>query len=96
VRDIFINIPPKWEWVGIISEAIIDSKGRIMLPKKFRKRMDLDTGKRVKINLQEGRIVITSPVEPELFAKRMRGFIREGSGIKKRDPIELKKIWEGP
>ncbi|WXG47552.1 MAG: AbrB/MazE/SpoVT family DNA-binding domain-containing protein [Candidatus Atabeyarchaeum deiterrae] len=75
-------------------EAVIDDKGRVAIPKRIRNKLDLREGTRVKLELEEGRVVIRKPVDPAEFIDKMEGFIKEGSPIQKADPLKLKEIWE--
>jgi len=77
-----------------MSEATLDSKGRIMLPKTFRETLGLEAGGRVRLYLQGNSIIVTTPLKPEEFMQKMKGCIKEGSAIPKVDPLELKRIWE--
>jgi len=77
-----------------MSEAILDSKGRIMLPKAFRDALGLEAGRKVRLYLQGNSIIVTPPIKPEEFMQKMKGCIKEGSAIQKVDPLKLKRIWE--
>ncbi len=79
---------------GKMSEATMDEKGRILIPKSLRESVNLGKGKKVRLSLEGRRIVISAPVDPEQFIDEMRGFIKEGSIVPKEDPIELKRVWE--
>lgn len=78
----------------MVDEAVIDSKGRVAIPKQLRESLDLREGTKVKLLLEEGKIVIMKPVAPEEFIREMEGFIKEGSPIQKANPLKLKEIWE--
>ncbi len=77
-------------------EARIDEKGRIQLPKDIRESTKLRVGDRVRLTVQGKRVIVSAPVSPREFSKKMRGFIRGGSRVRKFDPMKLKKIWEAP
>ncbi|MFQ5712283.1 MAG: AbrB/MazE/SpoVT family DNA-binding domain-containing protein [Candidatus Geothermarchaeales archaeon] len=78
------------------SDAKIDKKGRIVIPKEMRRELGLRDGGKVKVSLGRGRILITAPVSPEEFIRKMEGCIKEGSPIPRIDPLKLKRIWEQP
>ena len=78
----------------MVEEAVIDDKGRIAIPKRLREDLGLRQGTRVRLLLEEGKIVIMKPVTPEEFIREMEGFIKEGSPVKKANPLKLKEIWE--
>lgn len=78
----------------MVEEAIVDKKGRIVIPAHLRQRLGLHEGAKVKLALEEGKILIMRPVTPEEFIHEMEGCIKEDSPIPKINPLELKKIWE--
>lgn len=78
----------------MFAEAVIDKKGRIVIPRHLRERLRLHAGGKVKLVLEEGKIAIVKYVVPEDFVKELEGFVKEGSPVPKIDPLELKKIWE--
>ena len=78
----------------MVEEAIVDKKGRIVIPAHLRQRLGLHEGAKVKLALEEGKILIMRPVTPEEFIHEMEGCIKENSPIPKINPLELKKIWE--
>lgn len=77
-------------------ETVIDKKGRIVISKRLREGLGLRKGAKVRLALEEGRIVIMRPLTPEEFIHEMEGCIKEGSPIPKINPLEVKKIWERP
>ena len=78
----------------MVEEAIIDKKGRIVIPRHLREELGLREGTKVRLVMEEGKIVVMRPVTPEEFIHEMEGCIKEGSQIPKINPLELKKIWE--
>jgi len=80
----------------MVQEAIIDTKGRIVIPRQLREKLNLREGSKVRLTLEEGKIVIIKPITPEEFIHEMEGSVKEGSPIPKINPLELKKIWERP
>jgi len=78
----------------MIEEAVVDKKGRIVIPIHLRQGLGLREGARVKLTLEEGKILMTKQVTPEEFIREMEGCVKEGSPIPRTDPLELKKIWE--
>ncbi len=78
----------------MVDEAVIDSKGRIVIPKRLREILDLREGNKVKLLIGEGKIVVMKPVAPEEFIREMEGFIKEGSPIQMVNSLKLKEIWE--
>lgn len=74
-----------------MSEVVLDSKGRIALPKGIRETLGLREGVRVKVTVEGKRIVLAPPVSPDEFVREMEGYVkREIQG----EPLEVKKIWE--
>jgi len=80
----------------MVQEAIIDTKGRIVIPRQLREKLNLREGSKVRLTLEEGKIVIIRPITPKEFIHQMEGSVKEGSPIPKINPLELKKIWERP
>ena len=80
----------------MVQEAVIDTKGRIVIPRQLREKLNLREGSKVRLTLEEGKIVIIRPITPEEFIHEMEGSVKEGSPIPKINPLELKKIWERP
>ncbi|MGQ9552421.1 MAG: AbrB/MazE/SpoVT family DNA-binding domain-containing protein [Candidatus Bathycorpusculaceae bacterium] len=78
----------------MVEEAVVDKKGRIVIPAHLRQELRLREGAKVKLALEEGKILIMRPVTPEEFIHEMEGCIKEDSPIPKINPLELKKIWE--
>jgi len=75
-------------------EVVVDKKGRIVIPRHLRKELGFGEGVKVRLTLEEDRIVLTRSVTPEEFIQKMEGCIKKNSSIPKIDPLELKKIWE--
>lgn len=75
-----------------IEEVVIDDKGRVLIPKKFRDKVGLQPGVRARLKIEEKTIVIIPPISPEEFIKEMEGCIKEGTPS--IDPLKLKKMWE--
>ncbi|MCP8317981.1 MAG: AbrB/MazE/SpoVT family DNA-binding domain-containing protein [archaeon] len=75
-------------------EAILDKKGRIVIPRQLRDELGLSEGSKVRLMLSKEKIIVTKPLSPEEFINEMEGCIKEGSSIPKVNPLELKKIWE--
>ncbi|MEA2090665.1 MAG: AbrB/MazE/SpoVT family DNA-binding domain-containing protein [Thermoproteota archaeon] len=78
----------------MVEEAVVDKKGRIVIPVHLRQELGLREGAKVKLALEEGKILIMRPVTPEEFIHEMEGCIKQDSPIPKINPLELKKIWE--
>ena len=75
-------------------ESVVDKKGRIVIPSHLRQVLGLLEGAKVKLTLEDGKILIMRPVTPEEFIHEMEGCIKEDSPTPKINPLELKKIWE--
>lgn len=78
----------------MVEEAVIDKKGRLVIPAHLREELGLREGDKVKITLKRGEILISRPVTPEEFISDMEGFIKDDSKIPEVNPLELKRIWE--
>ena len=75
-------------------EATIDEKGRVVIPRVLREGMGLRVGAKVRLVLEEGKIILMKPLAPEEFIREIEGCVKEGSPIPKVDPLDLKRIWE--
>lgn len=74
-----------------MGELFIDERGRVVIPKEIREKLDLKPNQRLIIQLREGEIVLKPTVNAEQFITQLKGCVH-GSHIK---PSELKEIW-GP
>jgi AbrB family looped-hinge helix DNA binding protein len=72
-----------------MGELIIDERGRIVIPKEIRERLDLKPNQKLTIHLREREIILKPTVNSERFIAELKGCI-SGSRIK---PLELKEIW---
>jgi AbrB family looped-hinge helix DNA binding protein len=80
----------------LIEEATVDKKGRIVIPTHLRQGLGLREGAKVRLSLEDGKILVIRPVTPEEFIREMEGCIKEDSPVPKINPIEIKRIWEKP
>jgi len=71
----------------------MDSKGRVLIPEKVRKKAGLVAGTKLRVSSEDQVVVIRKSVEPEQFIREMKGVIRRGSRVKHTDPLKLKEIW---
>jgi AbrB family looped-hinge helix DNA binding protein len=72
--------------------VIVDSKGRLLIPKEMRKKVGLRVGGKARLRIENNNIVIIPLVSPEGFIKEMEGCLKEGKPT--LDPFDVKKIWE--
>lgn len=77
-----------------MEEVSVDDRGRILIPKHMRDRLGLRPGSSARLEVDEGKLVITPPVSPDEFIRNMEGCIKEGTSH--IDPLQLKRIWEKP
>jgi AbrB family looped-hinge helix DNA binding protein len=73
-------------------EVIVDSKGRIQIPKAVRDKVGLHVGRKALLKIEGENIIIIPPISAEDFIKEMEGCINESNVV--LDPLKLKKIWE--
>jgi len=76
----------------MITEVMIDEKGRILIPKETREKIGLKTGGKARLKVEKEKLVIMPPITAEEFIKEMEGCISEGAPT--INPLDLKKIWE--
>ena len=77
-----------------MEEITVDDRGRVLIPKEIRDQLGLQPGSPARLEVEEGRLIITPPLSPEEFIRRMEGCIKEGEPI--IDPLKLKEMWEQP
>jgi len=72
----------------------LDSKGRILIPEKLRRKARLSSGTRLKVRVEGNDIVqITKSIPPKQFIELTEGILNQSSLAKKADPLKLKEIW---
>jgi len=76
-----------------MSEATLDSKGRVLIPDEIRKKVGLTTGSRLRVSTTNNVVVIRKRIEPKDFISETQGAIRKDSKVKRVDPLKLKEIW---
>ncbi len=76
-----------------MSEVIMDSKGRILIPEKVRKKAGLVAGTKLKVSTRDQVVVIRKSVSPEQFIRDTNGIIKSTSPVKHIDPLKLKEMW---
>jgi AbrB family looped-hinge helix DNA binding protein len=57
--------------------AKVDSKGRVVLPKEIRERLDITPGTEVTIREADGKAVVDPESDPEEILERMDGLIAD-------------------
>ncbi len=75
-----------------MEEAEVDDRGRILIPKHIRESLGLQPGRQARLEIEEGRLIITPPISPEEFIRKMEGCIKKGEPT--MDPLKLKEMWE--
>lgn len=74
----------------------LDEKGRITIPQRIRDRLNLEPGERVRVDVEDGTVVIRPRVSRSAFVESMRGCLTEDSKAADApsiDPTELKADW---
>lgn len=67
----------------------IDERGRIIIPKEIRRKLDLRPNRQLKVELKGDEIVVSPVLEVEEIARSLRGCVN-GSKVQAE---ELKEIW---
>lgn len=76
-------------------DRVIDDKGRVTIPKELRERLGLEPGERVRLDVEDGRLVVRLQVSREEFVETMEGCIDEetlredAEEIEPTDPLGL-------
>jgi len=60
-------------------DRVIDGKGRVTIPKELRERLGLEPGERVRLNVEDGRLVVRPQVSRDEFVEAMEGCIHGGT-----------------
>ena len=77
-----------------MTESVLDSKGRVLIPEEVRKKAKLTAGSKLKLRLErDDAVKITKSIPPKQFIQELEGMIKKGSPVKKEDPLKLKEIW---
>ncbi len=79
--------------MGQLSEVVLDSKGRVLIPEKIRKKAGISAGSKVRVTVSDNTVMITKSVTPEEFIRDTEGIIKSGSPVKVANPLKLKEIW---
>jgi AbrB family looped-hinge helix DNA binding protein len=85
-----------------LSDATMDSKGRIVIPEDVRNELGLNEGSMIRVALEKSSVnsgttvILTKGVGPDEFIKRTKGALKKKSRAKAADPLRLKEIWGGP
>jgi len=64
----------------------VDSKGRIVLPKEVRERLDITPGTEVEVHEENGKAVVKPEVDPDDILERMERLIAETSAGENESP----------
>lgn len=72
-----------------MGEILLDEKGRIVIPKEAREKLNLKPNQRLLVRVREGEIILKPPADAGKFIAELKGCM-SGSRIK---PSELKEIW---
>ncbi|WP_226039641.1 AbrB/MazE/SpoVT family DNA-binding domain-containing protein [Natrinema sp. DC36] len=78
------------------TDCRLDENGTIALPKRIRGRINLEPGDRVRVDVEDGRIVLRPRLSRSAFADAMRGCLTEESTIEDApsiDPTNLRADW---
>mgnify|MGYP001569074792 CR=1 FL=1 len=75
----------------VTTETVVDSKGRVVIPKEVRRLLGLREGSKLKLSIEGRRISVYPPVKAEDFIKEMEGYVKRDIP---ENPLLVKKIWE--
>lgn len=79
-----------------MTETVVDSKGRVVIPDEVRKELGLAEGSKVRVSIADrggSIIVLKSTLDAEAFIKQTEGTLKRGSKARATDPLRLKEIW---
>lgn len=72
-----------------MGETLLDERGRIVIPKEAREKLNLKSNQRLLVRVREGKIILKPPADAGKFIAELKGCVKS-SRIK---PSELKEIW---
>jgi AbrB family looped-hinge helix DNA binding protein len=72
-----------------MEEAVIDERGRIVMPKKVWDRLHLRPEQRLKVSIKGPEIVLTPEISMEAFVSQLKDCVR-GSRVR---PGDVKGMW---
>ena len=72
-----------------MGETVLDERGRILIPKEIRERLELKPNQSLIIEVRGREVVLKPASNIESFAMELKGCV-SGSKVK---PSELKEIW---
>ena len=72
-----------------MGEAVIDARGRIVIPNEVRTRLRLRPEQKLRVSARGQEIILTPEVDTEAFVSRLKGCVKKS----KVKPGELKSIW---
>ena len=74
------------------SDVIVDTKGRILIPKDIREKLNISPGVRFLIKIEEGRLVLLRTTSLEDFQSEIETFQEK---LKKltNEPIPIEKLF---
>jgi len=73
----------------VMGEAVIDERGRIVIPNEIRAELNLRPEQRLRISTKGEELLLSPEIGPDEFVAGLRGCVR-GSKIR---PEDLKAIW---
>jgi AbrB family looped-hinge helix DNA binding protein len=83
--------------VGIrvgMTESVLDSKGRVLIPEEIRKKARLTAGSKVKLRLEgDDTLKITNSIPPKKFIEELEGEIKRGFRVKKEEIATTLQIY---
>lgn len=68
----------------------VGDKGRVVIPKEVRERLNIKKGQKIIVDVRGNEVVIRPAVDWKTFSRELAGCIK-GAKI---DPMEAKKIWK--
>ncbi|MGA2663633.1 MAG: AbrB/MazE/SpoVT family DNA-binding domain-containing protein [Nitrososphaerales archaeon] len=79
-----------------MTETVVDSKGRVVIPDEVRKELGLAEGSKVRVSIADGggSIIVMKPsLDPDAFIEQTEGSLKRGSKARATDPLRLKEVW---
>ncbi len=78
-----------------MTEAVVDDKGRILIPAPFRKQCGIKEGMVVSFERKDGDLILKPSRKKRINLKELRGIYPKRTGKPRwATPEEIKGIWE--
>ena len=72
-----------------MEKVILESQGRVLIPKRVREELGLRSGEELSLEIEDNKIVLRPFKSSHELSSQLKGCVKES----KINPLEIKKIW---